>query len=117
MAKDLAETAIERRTSPRRRLRDRIASFDRSSNPTLRRRELANLVLLVEDDLRETALALGHIERFLGAATLLLERPDLSGAELNALAEDGEVLERLDLLSDSLAQLRRRMALIAASLA
>jgi len=107
----------ERRATPRRRLRDRIASHGGNANRALaRRHDLANLLMLVDDDLRETALALGGIEQFLGCALTLIEKPDLTREELATLAGDDGVRERIDLLADNLASLRRRMGQIAASL-
>lgn len=99
-----------------RRLRDRLVDRDGTQNPRLRRYELANLMLFVDDDLRETALAIGGIEGFLTAALALLEKEDLDADELSSLAGDEEVLERLDYLGETVASLRRRMGLIASSL-
>ena len=99
-----------------RRLRDRLVDREGTQNPRLRRYELANLMLFVDDDLRETALAIGGIEGFLTAALALLEKEDLDAGELEALAGDGAVLERLDYLGETVASLRRRMGLIAGSL-
>src|SRR5438046_131398 len=90
----------ERRASPRRRLRDRIASHGGNANRALaRRHDLANLLMLVDDDLRETALALGGIEQYLGNALALIEKADLTREELSLLAGDDGVRERLDTLS------------------
>jgi hypothetical protein len=99
-----------------RRLRDRLVERDGTQNPRLRRYELANLLLFVDDDLRETALAIGGIEGFLTAALALLEKEDLEAGELAALASGDEVLDRLDYLAETLGSLRRRMGLIAQSL-
>jgi hypothetical protein len=108
---------VERRRTPRRRLRDRIASLDRTHNPTLAaRRQLADLVLLVEDDLRQTALALGGVERFLVRSLELLEKAGVTAAELGDHADDDQVLRQLDELSQNVANLRRRMSLVASSL-
>jgi len=107
----------ERRRSPRRRLRDRIASLESAAGPSLRgRRELANLVLLVEDDLRQAALGLSSIEEFLARSLALLEGEPLDAAALASHAGDDEVAGQLDALSENLANLRRRMGMIAASL-
>jgi hypothetical protein len=106
----------ERRSAPRRRLRDRIASLDRTSNQALRRHDLANHVLLVEDDLRETALALGRVEAYLTRAMNAIESPSLSRDELAALAEARDIVDDVETLADSLANLRQRMRRIATSL-
>jgi len=99
-----------------RRARDRLVEREGTSNPRLRRYELQNQLLFLDDDLRETALALGGIESFLAHALALLEKTDVAPAELAALADDGEVLDRLDYLGETLASLRRRMGLIAHTL-
>ena len=107
----------DRRSTPRRRARDRIASLDRTNNPTLKRSaSTANLVLLVEDDLRETALALGAIEKYLASAMLQLENPAVTSADLSSLAGDSEVGGRVDALGDSLSELRRRLGQLAKAL-
>ena len=107
----------DRRRTPRRRLRDRIASLDRTANPVLRGRpDVQNTLLLVEDELREAALALGAVEQYLGQTMELLESATLTRAELEDAAGDEDVLARVDALSDSLANLRRHVARIAVSL-
>jgi hypothetical protein len=111
-------TRPERRASPRRRIRDRIATGAAARVPAAGS-DIANLLVLLEDDLRETALALGAIELYLVRATELLERPDFGRADqlaLGALAGDGKVLERIDALTDNLGGLRRRMTQVAAAL-
>jgi hypothetical protein len=113
---DINVNLRDRRLAPRRRLRDRIASLDRTDNPALQRQELANLVLLVEDDLRETALALGQVEQFLAGAMTLLEAPELDAAGIAAVAADSKVSWRLDALADNITNLRHRMGTIAAEL-
>lgn len=100
------------RTGYGRRARDRILSGDTSPSPVLRRHELANLVLFLGDDLRESALAMGGIEAFLLRAQQLLEKPDLTPDELKGLVDDDEVVERIDLLWDALSSLRKSMGLI-----
>jgi hypothetical protein len=103
--------------APRRRLRDRMAERDGTDNPTLTRRyELQNLLLLIDDDLRETARAMGGIERFLADALRSLDDEEVRATELLRLAGDGDVLERMDTLCESLASLRRRFGAIARSL-
>ena len=108
---------IDRRKTPRRRLRDRIASLDRTANPSLRARpEVQNVLLLVEDELRESALALGAVEQFLGSTMELLESRTLSRSDLEDAADDEDTLERVETLADSLTNLRRHLRTIAASL-
>jgi hypothetical protein len=103
--------------APRRRLRDRLVERDGTASPALAERyELTNLVLLVDDDLRETARALAAVEGFLGAAADLLEREEVSAAALAELASGGEVLDGLDVLSDTVAGLRRKLLALASRL-
>jgi hypothetical protein len=104
----------DRRRTPRRRLRDRIASLDSTKNPALRGRyELKNLMLLVDDDLRQTALTLGTVEKYLTESMSLLEDPTLDREALAAHADHEDVLDRIDDLVENLVHLRRRMKSIA----
>jgi hypothetical protein len=101
------------RTGHGRRARDRILTGETLTSPVLtRRHELANMILFLGDDLRESALAVGGIEAFLLRARQLLEKPDLTPDELRRLVDDDEVVERMDLLWDSLSSLRKSMGLI-----
>jgi hypothetical protein len=103
--------------APRRRLRDRLVEREGTRNPKLEGRyELSNLLLFVDDDLRETALALQGIETFLAYALKLLENEKVTAQELALLARDEEILERIDTLEETLSSLRRRMATIATTL-
>ena len=74
------------------------------------------MILFLADDLRESALAMGGIEAFVMRAQKVLEKPELTVADLHGLVDDQGVLERMDLLWDSLNSLRKSMALIHASL-
>ena len=105
----------DRRATPRRRARDRIATGT-VSGALLGRDDLADQLLLLEDDLRETALALGGIESYVLRATELLQSPGLGRDELATLAGEGQVIERIDALSDNLVALRRRLTQLAAAL-
>jgi hypothetical protein len=100
-------------TKRRRRVRDRLIDRAGTENPRLKRYELSNLMLLVDDDLRETALALGGIESFLARALALLEKADVGADELAALADDGLLSDRLDYLGETLGSLRLRVSQIA----
>jgi len=105
------------RTGAGRRVRDRILGGQAAPSPTLQGRyDLRNLILFLGDDLRESALAVGGIEAFLLEAQRVLEKPDLTRAELERLLADDEVLSRIDLLADALGSLRRSVGLISASL-
>src|SRR5579864_4891919 len=102
---------------PKRRLRDRLVEREGTMNPQLaERRELANELLFIDDDLRESALALGTIERFLADALLLLDGENVDPRELLRLASGGDVLDRLDTLAETFQSLRRRLATIAAQI-
>lgn len=111
----------ERRSSgARSRARDRL--MDRATRaypPTealSRARDVENLLLFIDDDLRETALGLGNIERYLVATLGLLERDALAREEVHALASDTEVLDHVDAVVETLESLRRRLARLAGSL-
>jgi hypothetical protein len=75
--------------------------------------ELRNLLLFLDDDLRETATALGGIETFLVQAQELIEKEDVTASELRALAADLGVDGQLDSLGETLTSLRRRMCQVA----
>ncbi len=102
------------RNQPRRRIRDRIAQRDRTANRALNsKHELRNLLLFIDDDLRETACAIGGIEQFLVQAQELIEKENVTSAELRQLAADGGVEGQLDYLSETLQSLRRRIGQVA----
>jgi hypothetical protein len=102
---------------PRRRLRDRLVEREGTANPVLTERyALQNQLLLIDDDLRETALAMGALETFLADALNLLEDERVSAADLAHLASDGETLDRLDTLAETLTTLRRRLLAIASNI-
>jgi hypothetical protein len=75
-----------------------------------------NLLLFVDDDLRETALALGKIEGYLVDTLGLLERSEIKREQVQALASHADVLDDLDHLCATLESLRRRMAKLALNL-
>ncbi len=105
-------------SGPKRRLRDRLLDRDGRSNPSLGNRyELQNLLLLVDDDLSETALSISGIETFLADALALLDSPKVRASELASLARDEDILSRLDTLTDTLQSLRRRLSTIASTIA
>ena len=113
--------ASERRASGRRaRARDRLmdrATLSYSPNNALRGVDnIGNLMLFVDDDLRETALAITRIEAYLTRTLSALESPDLRRQDLQALAADADVLDHLDGLNETLESLRRRLAKLAAEM-
>ena len=92
-------------------MRDRLATREsHHAHP-----EVANLLLLIDDDLQETAQALSGIEGFLGEAQRLLDKDSLRAPELLRLCADGDVMERIDTLAETLATLRRRFGALAAT--
>jgi hypothetical protein len=110
--------APERRRSGRRaRALDRV--LDRATQPYPQNSALAavkdieNLILFVDDDLRETGLALQRIEGYLTRTLQTLESPEVRRSQVHALATEQQVLEHLDLLCETLEQLRRRLAKLA----
>jgi hypothetical protein len=78
--------------------------------------DIHNLMLFIDDDIRETALSMERIERYLVATLGLLEQDHLGRAEVQALATDTEVLDHIDQLNETLESLRRRMARLASRL-
>ncbi|MCA9635188.1 MAG: hypothetical protein KC420_04055 [Myxococcales bacterium] len=113
--------AVDRRQSgTRRRAGDRL--FDRAvqtypqTEALSQVRNLENLILFIDDDLRETALSLRHIEGYLLQTLSLLEQPRLARAEVQAVANDERVLEHVDQMVETLESLRRRLARLGASL-
>ncbi|MFO0635704.1 MAG: hypothetical protein U0168_22925 [Nannocystaceae bacterium] len=111
----------ERRASGRRgRARDRL--LDRGSQPSvvpgelLRVRDIENTLLFIDDDLRETALAMTRIEDYLTRALQTLESPGVRREHVVALAQDVCVLEHLDALGETLESLRRRLGKLSSTM-
>lgn len=114
-------TGAERRQSggrarARDRLMDRMMRPPQASDPLSLVRGVENLVLFIDDDLRETAMALGNVENYLMEILKLLEAPRLAREEVHALAADTQVLDHVDMLVETLETLRRRLAKLSASL-
>lgn len=112
------EDAPERRGSGRRarardKLLDRPARAHAPAAALLGVVDLETMMLFVDDDLRETALALQHIESYLVRALDLLSKESLRRAEVLAVAADGQVLQHVDQLGETLESLRRRLAKLA----
>lgn len=108
----------DRRVSGRRaRARDRLmdrATQPYSPNTALRGvNNIGNLMLFVDDDLRETALAITRIEGYLTRTLSALESPSLCRKDVQTLAADVDVLDHLDHLNETLESLRRRLAKLA----
>ncbi|MFV8751451.1 hypothetical protein ACNOYE_12980 [Nannocystaceae bacterium ST9] len=112
------ESAGDRRISGRRaRGRDRLmdrANQDYTPNPALAQvRDVENLLLFIDDDLRETALAMERIEKYLLSTLGVLDGESLDRQELHSLATDSSVIDQVELLNETLESLRRRMARLA----
>jgi len=110
--------ASDRRGSGRRaRARDRLmdrANTNYKPHPSLTHvRHVENLLLFIDDDLRETALSMERIERYLVSTLDMLEGESLDRRQVQLLANDTEVLDQVDQLNASLESLRRRMARLA----
>jgi hypothetical protein len=113
--------AGDRRASGRRNRRtDRI--YDRGSLPQAapagleRARQVENLLLFIDDDMRETALAIRRIERFLLSTLDLLEAPEVTRGDAHKLATDTSVLDHVDALGETVESLRRRIAKLSSAL-
>jgi len=100
----------------KRRLRDRLLDHDTENARLNDQHLLTNHLLLFDDDVRETAAALGDIEAYLARALSLLERQDLTRQDLERLAADLEVESKIAALDDTLASLRHRLHIIADNL-
>jgi hypothetical protein len=116
-----ASEAHERRRSGRRaRARDRL--LDRGVQPTRvgdaleRVRDIENLLLFIDDDIRETALAMQRIEEYLAKTMQTLDHPGVQREHVIALAGDKRVLDHLDRLGETLESLRRRLARLSSSM-
>jgi len=115
-----AERSDRRQSGGRARARDRLMDRATQTYPvseTLSHaRGVENLVLFIDDDLRETGMALGSVETYLVEILKLLEAPKMSREEVHALAADTQVLDHVDMLVETLETLRRRLARLASSL-
>ncbi len=96
--------------------------MDRATQPYRQTRTLSevdhveNLLMFIDDDLRETALAISNIEAYLISTLAMLEREQLTRSQVHALASDTDILDHVDLLNETLESLRRRMARLAGNL-
>lgn len=120
LAEASASGAERRRSGGRTRARDRLmdrATHDYPESDSLRGvRGVENLLLFIDDDLRETGMALGHVESYLLEILRVLEGPRVKREDVHALATDTRVLDHVDMLVENLETLRRRVAKLAANL-
>ncbi len=106
----------ERRASPRRRLRERLPDRE-TKNPALASKsELKNLLLFLDDDVRESGKAIVRVEKYLARALALIDAPTVSADELDALSDEQQIFDDLHTLVDTLGSLRKRMGKVASSL-
>lgn len=106
----------ERRANPRRRLRDKLPERE-TTNPALAQKtELKNLLLFLDDDVRESGKSLVRVEKYLGRALALLDAPTVAADELHELAREQAIFDDLHALVDTLASLRARLGKVASSL-
>lgn len=101
---------------PRRRLRDRLAEHESQLTRHAQRADVSNLLLLIDDDLRETSLAMASIDGFLAEALRLLAEDDVHPNDLLKLCANDQVMERMDTLGETLSMLRRRFGALAATI-
>ena len=106
----------ERRSTPRRRIRDRMPERE-TTNPSLSQRsELRNLLLFLDDDVRESAKALVRVEKYLGRTLALLDDGQVTADALDALSDEQQIFDDLHTLVDTLGSLRSRMGKVASTL-
>ena len=106
----------ERRANPRRRLRDKLPERE-TTNPALAQKtELKNLLLFLDDDVRESSKALARVEGYLGRSLALLDAAEVSADQLDALADEQAIFDDLHTLVDTLGSLRARMGKVASTL-
>src|SRR5688572_1218383 len=101
------------RTGVGRRARDRILVGEVHPAQELQgETTVENHLLLLADDLRESALALSAIELFLDRAQKLVETPGRTPDEFAEVARDADVPHRIELLEDALGSLRRSLGVV-----
>jgi hypothetical protein len=106
----------ERRSTPRRRTRDRLPDRE-TTNPSLSQHfELRNLLLFLDDDVRESAKALVRVEKYLGRAMALLDDGEVTADALDTLSDEQAIFDDLHTLVDTLGSLRSRMGKVASTL-
>ena len=97
-------------------MRDRLPERE-TTNPTLAAKsELKNLLLFLDDDVRESGKALVRVEKYLGRTLALLDTESVSSDQLEELAKEQQIFDDLHTLVDTLASLRARMGKVASSL-
>jgi hypothetical protein len=105
----------ERRATPRRRTRDRLPDRE-TTNPALAHADLKNLLLFLDDDVREAAKSLVRVEQYLGRALALLDDGEVKADQLDELSDEQGIFDDLHSLVDTLGSLRGRMGKVASTL-
>jgi len=95
---------------------DRAVRDYPESKALARVHSIQNLLLFIDDDLRETGLALQSIENYLLRTLDLLEAPAIAREQVHAIASDTIVLDHIDMLTETLENLRRRLSQLASNL-
>ena len=108
--------ASRTRARSRDRVMDRAIQREPHTGAVAASQDSKNLLLFIDDDLRESALALSRVEAYLVDTVALLENQDATRRQVAAMAEDMAVLEEVDQLTETLENMRRRMARLAATL-
>jgi hypothetical protein len=106
----------ERRANPRRRKNDRLPERQTTNPKLASKAELKNLLLFVDDDVRESGKAMVRVEKYLQRTLALLDAPEVTSDELQALAREQAIFDDLHTLVDTLASLRAQMGKVASSL-
>lgn len=106
----------DRRANPRRRMRDKLPDRE-TTNPALAHKtELRNLLLFLDDDVRESGKSLVRVEKYVARVLALLDAPTVTADELQELSREQAIFDDLHGLVDTLASLRARLGKVASSL-
>lgn len=101
--------ASARRASHRTQLFERVDHIDPPNLALRGIRNIENLLLLFDDDLRETAIAMARIEQYLIHTMAVIDSPQVTATDIASMAADTTVLEHLDQLNCTLEGLRSRL--------
>ena len=97
-------------------MRDMLPERETKNPKLAANTELKNLLLFLDDDVRESGKALVRVEKYLGRTLALLDATEVSSDDLRELAKEQEIFDDLHTLVDTLASLRARMGKVASSL-
>ena len=105
----------ERRSTPRRRTRDRMPDRE-TTNPALSHADLKNLLLFLDDDVRESAKALVVSSDTWRRRWRCSTTEGGLADQLEGLAGEQAIFDDLHTLVDTLGSLRGRMGKVASTL-